>query len=202
MAETQSSNWIDAFFKALDLPTRRLLMAFAVFWAIALFDGWGYSLDEMGSVVRPLIVILATGFGAAGTVALADHAWTFYRAHQRRKANAVLKIAREKEDAEKSATAIHTTLARMARLNTLEQAILRTALYTNAQTVIWHLNDPNASSLVAKNLLVRLPGVHDEDRWPFYVPDFVFDELVAKRDEWLGSETIRMANGNSLEIKK
>lgn len=84
-----------------------------------------------------------------------------------------------------SRTAKQKTLEHLDTIDEKEKLYLGTLVRENMRSFNTKLSDPTAHSLAEKGLVERATGAGSRLEWPHIVPDYVWQELQKRKDEFL-----------------
>lgn len=95
------------------------------------------------------------------------------------------KIRREEELAIRADNEIRI-LRRLDSLSEEELTLFAQQLQKNSATFYGWFHSPHLGSLRQKELISAAQGTYHQDHFPFTIHDFVWDELLKRKDEFLG----------------
>jgi hypothetical protein len=181
------SGWI----KALELPakiTGGLFIACAVIWYLDGNDT--LKLDDIGSWLRPVILIIWVGSGALFGASIVGDVWAVGAAYLKKRAE-------KKDDAAKEAAEIKAieefrkaTIAHLDRLSEKENSEAAKALKGASPSFESWAHSTGAGQLIAKGLIYSPQGTYNQDYFPFTFYDFVWDALQERREAILEKEAV------------
>jgi hypothetical protein len=87
-------------------------------------------------------------------------------------------------------------LRRLDSLSEEELAVFAEQIQKNSATFYSWFHSPHLGSLMHKGLISAAQGAYNQDHFPFIIHDFVWDELLKRKDEFLGkSEEAKNTEG-------
>jgi hypothetical protein len=92
---------------------------------------------------------------------------------------------KRKEEEEAREKARSSVVARLDHLSKEEISYLAQCLQNGSPTFYAYVASPPVSILRGKGLVWTPGGTHHEDRYPFSIHDFVWEEMLARKDEIL-----------------
>jgi len=165
------SGWL----KALEIPTRIIAGIFLFCSIVIVLDYYSYidfdGFNPWSSFVLLLIWILAL------CILLTTGIKNFWEKFSEKQ-----KSSREKTEREIFENSV---LARIDYLSRNELRPLVDCLEKNQQSFLGYVYDGDNSNLMAKNLLSTPGGTHNQDYYPFTIPDFVWKYLLKQKEEIL-----------------
>jgi hypothetical protein len=183
------ANTLNAWLNALKLPGRMIAGLFLACMLALLFDYLELlRLADLGVVARPVIIIATLLFGS---LSIATIGGIIYDAYMRGRRTTVLSARRDTRRAEKErdrADFQARVLKRADYLSRKELRIVADCLRKNQQSFKAWVHDPDVSNLMAKQFVGSPGGTHHQDHYPFYFADFVWDGLLARKDELIAKD--------------
>lgn len=180
------AKWLDA----LRLPFRvnlSIALASSVLWLLDFYRI--IDVDNFGAVyTRLILVFLATIFGTVTFVELAGYLLSPIFERRRVEALTIRRAIRKKESAEKQKSAQIQVLARLDHLSAEEIHFVAGCLRNLTPTFYTFVNSSPVGMLLAKGLAWTSGSQHHRDHYPFTFHDFVWVELMARRDEFLNKD--------------
>lgn len=179
------AKWLDA----LKLPIKLKLAIIAACGTVYyLLQVDAITLGPLDAIVSTLLLVAVVVFGI---VVLFDAgAWVFQPLAEKRRLTLLAKrrkaLREEKEIArDEQRTAI---LKQLDQLSRWEVKLITEVLEGGSPTFYHYVHSPAVTMLQAKHLVWTPGGPHHQDHYPFNVADFVWDELQARKDEFLEKE--------------
>lgn len=197
-------NWSDA----AKLPTKVLGGLLAACVLTLLLDFFGVVvLVEIHQIARPITIILAVSFGCLTVANLLAKLYESKTAATRRtgmrerlefraelaRRKAIQEAELKAEADKKAAVAAETekerkqreVLVRLDYLSASELRYLANALRENSQSFKTWVHSSDAGTLGTKGLVYTDGGTYHGDHYPFTIQDFVWRELLARKQEFL-----------------
>ena len=182
MSIVPDSNWLNA----LKLPTQVMLGVFIACIIILSFNHYKViQLSQFGDVAKPMIILIAIFTGSlsfTGVVSFIKDSVTKVRkkklVEQRKKLQA-------EEKKEQQAKYKNSVLKRLDHLTPEELEYLADCLNENCQSFYTYVHSHSVGALIGKELVLSGGGTHNQDHYPFTITDFVWDELLERKDEFL-----------------
>ena len=177
--------WLDA----LKLPLRlKLAIAAACGALFYLFKSKAITLGAFDGVVIALLLVTIVVF--AIVVVFDGLAWLAKPLSEKRRLSLLAKrrsVVRSAqiEQREEQRGAILAQLDHLSRWEV--QTVVKT-LQGNSPTFYSYVFSPPISMLQAKNLVWTPGGPHNQDHYPFCFADFVWDEILKRREEFIERE--------------
>jgi superinfection exclusion protein B len=176
------SKWLDA----LKLPTRILFGLFIFFLAMIVLDQYKLiTLSSFGESTRLILIITALLFGSLTFTSIIGFFIDIFIGSRKHSALRNRRIIREKEQEENRALYEKKVIERIEHLSQYELNHLADALRENSQSFYTWIHSPYASTLAAKGMIYTPGGTHLQDHYPFTINDFVWKELLKRKDEIL-----------------
>jgi hypothetical protein len=91
---------------------------------------------------------------------------------------------RERETAEYQAA----VLKRLDYLSTEELSIIAGCLRKNERTFLTYAHSPPVANMMASGFVGTMGGAYHRDHYPYYFGDFVWEELLRRRDEFIAKD--------------
>jgi hypothetical protein len=91
---------------------------------------------------------------------------------------------REREAAEHQAA----VLRRLDYLSKDELSIIASCLRKNERTFLTYANSPPVGNMMASGFVGTPGGAYHRDHYPYYFGDFVWEELLRRRDEFIAKD--------------
>ncbi len=95
----------------------------------------------------------------------------------------VNRIHETHQETKKQAEKKKRIIAEPDDLNDREREILSFALLTNQKSFTAGIDGEKLTSLMTRGLVVRQSGVYSVIKWPYFIPDFVWDAMKDRRQE-------------------
>ena len=164
------SNWLNALnFKASSALAAAIAAASIYLSAKQNFLHLG-TLPPWSRTTAAIVAIIA---GSVVLARLTDHICALVkRMHETHQT--------KKKQAEKKKRII----AELDDLNDREREILSFALLTNQRSFTAGIDGEKLTSLMTGGLVVRQSGVHSMIEWPYFIPEFVWDAMKDRRQEF------------------
>jgi hypothetical protein len=176
------SKWLDA----LKLPTRVLFGLFIFCIAMIVLDQYKFiTLSSFGESTRPILIIAALLFGSLTFTSIVGFFIDIFTSSRKHSALSNRRKIREKEQEEGRAIYEKKVIERIEHLSQYELKHLANALRENSQSFYTWVHSPYASTLAAKGMIYTPGGTHHQDHYPFTINDFVWKELLKRKDEIL-----------------
>lgn len=197
-------NWSDA----AKLPTKVLGGLLAACVLTLLLDFFGVVvLVEIHQIAKPITIVLAVSFGCLTVANLLAKLYENKTAATRRtgmterlefraelaRRKAIQEAELKAEADKKAAVAAETekerkqreVLVRLDYLSASELRYLANALRENSQSFKTWVHSSDAGTLGIKGLVYTDGGTYHGDHYPFTIQDFVWRELLARKQEFL-----------------
>lgn len=174
---------------ALKLPAR-IIAGLFLFCLLALFLDY-IGIVELAKVHALARLFLILGTVLSGSLSLAAVGGLTYDAVSHRHKTKLLSVRRDlrradneraREEHEKS------VLARLDYLTKEEIAIVADCLRKNEQSFTNWVHSSHVANLMAKEFVGTPGGTHHQDYYPYYFFDFVWQALLARRDEFIAKD--------------
>lgn len=180
------AKWLVDLFKLPTKPKVAILLAAAALYF--LFKTPAISFGELDPIIANGLLVLLVVSGAL--VVVDGFTWLGSPLANRRHGTllAARRAARRQEALQQRNEQQATTLARLDHLSGWELDLVADALNGNSPTFYTWAHSPPAGTLLGKGLTWTTNGQHPQDHYPFTFHDFVWDELVRRRDEFLAKE--------------
>lgn len=179
------AKWLDA----LKLPAKsKVAIALVCGALLLLFKEKLLSVGKPDQTVETLLLIGAVVFGI---LTIVDGAvWLAHPLTERRRLSTLTtrRAARKREQEAARAESRAAILAQLDHLSLREIQVIARALREGSPTFYTYVHSPPVTMLQAKRLAWTPGGPHNQDHYPFTIADFVWDELLRRRDEFLGRE--------------
>lgn len=179
------AKWLDA----LKLPIRLKLAIIAACGTLYyLIQTEKITLGPLDPLLSTLLLVGAVVFGIV--VVFDGAAWAFRPIAEKRKLSTLskrrkaLRDDREAERGERRAT----ILKELERLSRWEVRVIAEVIEGGSPTFYHYVHSPAVTMLQAKHLVWSPGGPHHQDHYPFNIADFVWEELMARKDEFLAKE--------------
>jgi hypothetical protein len=183
------ADYLTGILNALKLPARIIAGMFLFSLLVLAFDYFALiNLPELHPLARAIVIIAALGFGALSLAALLG---VIYDAYTQRHKRTLLAARRELRRAEaKQAIAEYQArvLKRLDYLSVGEIRYVADCLRRNEQSFLTYAYSGAVSNLMVKGLADSPRGTHDQDHCPFYFFDFVWEELLARKDAFIAKD--------------
>jgi hypothetical protein len=180
---------ISGWLGALKLPTRVVFGMFLFGCTVLVLDAFGMvPLSELGPFGWTLVFVATLFFGCLFAGAVGEEGYLALK-----RALAERKIwrrrqARVDEDEAARAKFREKVLKGLNYLTRSEHRILADCLRADEQSFQAWVHSSDVQSLMARHL-VKTPGAMAHgDHYPFYVTDYVWDDLLARREEFLAKD--------------
>ncbi|WEX77977.1 hypothetical protein PYH37_002821 [Sinorhizobium numidicum] len=174
--------WLDA----LKLPTKIMGGLFAFFVIALVFHWFGFvNLTDFGAVVFSAFVLAALLFGCLFLFSAGDvvRLWLAERSDRRRQESAA--SAAKAEEIAKADAAKKRILDNLDHLTSKELQYLATALRKGERSFLAYVHDGDIANMLMKHLIGTPGGEHHQDYYPFTITDFVWEELLNRKEEFL-----------------
>ena len=179
------AKWLDA----LKLPARlKLAVGTACGVLLYLFRSGWVTLGKIDPLVTALLLIAVVVFGVLVVfdgVAYLAHPLTELR---KTSALAARRAARRIEQEAERDQLRANVLAQLDHLSRWEVKVLAKALEADSPTFYDYVYSPPVGMLQAKHIVWTTGGTHHQDHYPFTIADYVWAELLRRREEFLGRE--------------
>lgn len=179
------AKWLDAFKLPLRVMIGLALACYALLW---LDSAKHIDLLIFGGLTKPSIIVLSVVASALAVSSTGAVAYDIYMAKQKRGALAERKEVRKKEAEELSVATNAATLQRLNYLGPEELRYLADCLRKGNQSFTTWVHSPYASTLAAKRLIYTPGGTHPQDHYPFTITDFVWSELLLRKEEFIARD--------------
>lgn len=176
------ASWLDA----LKLPTKiKASIALACTALYYLFAQNLILLDQYDSLVQALLLIGAVVAGIF--VAVDVVVWLCSPLTQKRQRSllAERRADRRNEELAERDTKRAMVLERLNHLSNLELSLVAQALTNNSPTVYTWVNSSAVGAMLGKGLLWSPGSSHHQDHYPFTFHDFVWAEVLRRKEEFL-----------------
>jgi hypothetical protein len=175
--------WLDA----LSLPAR-IMGGLFVFSALALgCNKWWMPLPFVEDWKALFVLgLLLTGclFGASMIASAAEAFRKRQARHMATNRREAIRAEREKAEADGKAE----ILRRLDHLGRNELRYLAQALRDNSQSFTGWVHSADLSNLLHKELLTTPGGTHHQDHYPFWIPDLIWQALLARRYDFIAKD--------------
>ena len=182
---TDLKSWLEA----LKLPVRIIVgLLIACITLLALYVFKVLTFEFFGEHTIPILIILSVVFGALSLAHLGE--LLFGPFNEARKQSILSKrrdIRRQEAEADR-AERQRAALARLDHLSADELRLIADALREGAQSIYIYFHSPPAGTLIGKGLLYTPGGTYHQDHYPFTFHDFVWTELIARKDEFIAKD--------------
>jgi hypothetical protein len=189
MSVVPDPNWLNA----LKLPLRVMVGVTIACAVLLALDYWKViDLIAFGNLTRPFIIVLLAVAGAltaSGFGALIYDILTSGRKHTALAGRREIKRKEAEEELEKARA---TALERLDYLSSDELRYLADCLRKGSQSFTTWVHSSPASMLSAKGLIYSPGGTHHQDHYPFTIIDFVWKELLRRKEEILARDDANM----------
>ncbi|NBS74451.1 MAG: hypothetical protein EBS66_13365 [Betaproteobacteria bacterium] len=185
MPLTPDPKWLEAF----KLPLRVMIGISLASYALLWLDSTKHiDLSIFGILAKPAVVVLMVVVSALALSGIGSVAYDIFISKQRQSALAERKMARKKEALEYSIANQAAALNRLNYLTPEELRFLTDCLRKRNQSFTTWVHSSYAATLVAKGLIYSSGGTHHEDHYPFTIIDFVWNELLVRKDEFIARD--------------
>lgn len=176
------SNWLNA----LKLPTQVVIGVFIACIVLIAFD-WKnvIELKQFGEVTKPIVIVIAVLAGSLSLTGIIDFFKNLFISSQMRKALVERRQIREKEEKNKRDEFQKVALERLEHLSCQEIRYLANCLREGSQSFFTYVHSSPVTTLMGKGLVYTPGSTHHQDHYPFTIYDFVWEELLKRKDEFL-----------------
>lgn len=181
------AKWLDA----LKLPIKaKIAIALACGALFYLFKVKALILGPLDGYITPGLPIALVLF--AVLVAVDGFEWLAKPLAQRRRTSlmAARRAVRAKEREDEQDAARLMILQRLNHLSREEIRYVTDSLEKNTPTFYTYVYAGPVGVLQAKGLIWSTGGTHNQDHYPFSFHDFVWQELLGRRDEFIAKESV------------
>lgn len=174
--------WLDALKLPLKVTVAVALAASVLFG----LDIWGVlDLGPLGIYSRPVLIIIAVVFWILAIVGVADYLLAPFREKQRQATLSTRRAVRQKEKEEQRAAHHTAVLVHLDHLSAEEIRYIADSLRKGSPTFYTYIRSPPVSMLLGKGLAWTPGGSHHQDYYPFTFHNFVWEALLARKNEFL-----------------
>lgn len=178
--------------EALKLPLKVMLSIALSSGVLLLLDHIGaIDLEIFGADVRPLVLILCVVSSVLSMVGIAELLLVPLRERQKRSRLAVRRAVRQKEAEDHQAKTRAHVLARLDHLSGEEIRYVADCLRMGTPSFFTWMYHPPVSLLGGKGLIWTPGGTHPQDHYPYCFHDYVWEALLARKDEFLAKDEER-----------
>lgn len=176
------SNWLNA----LKLPTQVVIGVFIACVLILILDWKGVIvLNQFGVITKTIVIIIAVLTGSLSLTGIIDFFKNQFLNKQKRRALVERRRVREEEDKKKREESRNNAIQRLEHLSCKEIWYLADCLKEGSQSFYTYVHSPPVTTLMGKGLVYTPGGTHHQDHYPFTIYDYVWDELLARKEEFL-----------------
>jgi hypothetical protein len=174
---------------ALKLPAKIIAGLFLFSLLVLVFDYFALvNLSELHPLARPIVIIGALAFGSLSFAAVCG---VVYDNLMQRRKTTLLSHRRELRRAEAKQDQAEYQAQVLKRLDYLSKDEIRyvaNCLHRNEQSFLTYAHSGAVSNLIARGLVGSPGGSHHQDYYPYYFADFVWQALLARKDEFIGKD--------------
>lgn len=185
MSIVPDSNWLNA----LKLPTQVMLGVFIACIIVLSFNHYEViQLVLFGDIAKPIIILVAIFTGSlsfTGVISFIKDHISKFRKHKLLEQRKVLKLEQQKEQQVEYKKSV---IKRLDHLTPKEIEHLADCLTENCQSFYAYVHSHSVGALIGKELVQSGGGTHNQDHYPFTITDFVWEELLERKDEFLQRE--------------
>lgn len=179
------AKWLDV----LKLPFKaKLAIALACGLLLYLFDASLLSFGKLDNIIKTALVI---ALAVSAVIVVVDGlAWLAGPIVQRRHSSllAARRALRRKEEEAQREEQRAAVLAQLDHLSAWEIKVIAKALKSDSPTFYTYVHSPPVTMLLGKRLAWTPGGEHHQDHYPFTIADFVWEELLKRREEFLAKD--------------
>lgn len=180
MPITPDAKWLEAF----KLPLRAMIGVTLACCALLWLDNTKQiDLSIFGALTKSSIFVLTVVAGSLALSGVGAIIFDLVTAKKKRGALAERRATREAEAKERSNAAKEAALDRLNYLSPEELRYLTDCLRKGTQSFTTWIHSPYVSTLASKGLIHTPGGTHHMDHFPFTINDFVWKELLRRKDE-------------------
>tara|TARA_R110001632_G_scaffold187825_3_gene308281 strand:- start:4509 stop:5114 length:606 start_codon:yes stop_codon:yes gene_type:complete len=175
--------WLDT----LKLPLRAAAagaLAASVLWWLQ-WAGY-FDLGPLGPIASPVLIIAAVVLWMITLVAVIDYFTKPLREKQKLALLSARREQRRKEQEKEAEVERQAVLAHLDHLSAHEVRVVAEALQEGSPTFYTYVHSPPVTMLQGKGLVWTPGAPGHRDHYPFTFRAFVWDVLLARRDEFLG----------------
>ena len=175
--------------EALKLPLRAMLGIALSSGALLLLDQLGMlDLGVFGPIVRPIVIAVCVVFSVLSLVGIVDLLLVPLRDERRQSRLSARRAVRRKEKEEQRAEAETRALAGLDHLSEEEIRYVANCLRKGTPSFYTYVHSPPVSTLQGKGLVWTPGGTHNQDHYPFSFHVFVWEALLARKDEFIAKD--------------
>jgi len=174
--------WLDALKLPLKAAFAGALAASVLWW---LQKAGHLDLGPLGPFASPVLIIAAVVLWVQTIVALVDFLSKPLREKQKLAMLSARREQKRKERTEEAEAEEQAILAHLDHLSAYEICVVAEALQAASPTFYTYVNSPPVTMLQGKGLAWTPGGTHHMDHYPFTFRAFVWDALLARREEFL-----------------
>jgi hypothetical protein len=180
------TDYLSSLLNALKLPARVIAGLFLFSLLMLLADWYAViSLPELHPLARPIVIIAALGSGALSFAFLCGVVYDAFVQRHKRTLLAARREIRKAEARQEQAEYQAQVLKRLDYLAAPEIGQIAWCLRKNQQTFTAAIYSPTVANMRARGFVETPPGVYNQDRCPFYFTDFVWEALLARKEEFI-----------------
>jgi hypothetical protein len=180
------ADYLISIINALKLPARIIAGLFLASLLVLISDYFAViNLAELDPLARPLTILAAVVFGALSFAELSGVGYDAFMQRRKRTLLAARREIRRAERARDLAEYQAQVLKRLDYLSVREIAYVADCLRKNEQSFLAYANSGALSNMMARGLVGSPGGEHHRDYYPYYFADFVWQALLARKDEFI-----------------
>ncbi|TVR06993.1 MAG: hypothetical protein EA385_14180 [Salinarimonadaceae bacterium] len=181
--------WLDA----LKLPLR---LTFAVALAASFLFGLEVQgvldLGPLSLYTRPVLLIIAVVFWTVTIVGALQFLFAPLWERRRQEILSTRRAVRQKEHEEQRDANRTAVLARLDHLSDKEIRYVAECLRAGTPTFYTYVHSSPVRIMIGKGLVWSPGSQHHQDRYPFSFHDFVWEALLARKDEFIAKDEDRI----------
>jgi hypothetical protein len=173
---------------ALKLPAKIIAGLFLFSLLVLVFDYYFalINLSELHPLARLIVILGALASGALSFVAVCGVVYDAFMQRHKRTLLAARREIRKEEGRRDRAEYEAQVLKRLDYLSAGEIAIIADCLRKNEQSFLGYAHSGAVSNMMARGFVGSPGGPHHQDYYPYYFGDFVWEALLARKNEFIG----------------
>ena len=179
------AKWLDA----VKLPVPSTIGIALACGALLLLDAYEFiPLGQLSVYARPVVAIAGVAFAVLAVVRVVDLALSPLKERQKQSQLATRRAVHRKEQEQQRAEMEAKALAQLDYLSDHEVRRVAECLRAGSPSFYACVHSPPVTMLMGKGLVWTPGGEHHQDHYPFSIHDFVWRELIERKDELLKRE--------------